>query len=188
VDFEEYELLQSSGYWDLIGEKLAAEAKCVEAGGADLLILATNTMHKVADKIISAIKIPFIHIAEATCDVILADGVKNIALLGTKYTMEHDFYKGRLTAAGLNVIIPDDDDRKTVHDIIYDELCVGVIKPESEQKYQKIIAKLKGEGAQGVILGCTEIGMLVKESVLPIYDTTAIHVKTTARYAMEGER
>lgn len=185
VDFSEYEPLQRSGYWDLIGKNLAAEAKYIEYGGADFLILATNTMHKVADIITSAINIPFIHIADATRDVILTDKITNIGLLGTSYTMEQDFYKGKLEQSGLNVIVPDAGDRKIVNDIIFNELCLGIVKPESEQKYQEIIVKLKNDGAQGVILGCTEIGMLIKKSVLPLYDTTVIHVRAAARYAMK---
>lgn len=185
VDFAEYEPLQRSGDWDLIGKMLADEAKLVQAGGADFVILATNTMHKVADQIQSAINIPFIHIADATKDVILKDGIKNIGLLGTRYTMEQDFYKGKLEQAGLNVIVPDEMDRKIINDIIFGELCLGIVKPESAQKYQEIIQKLKDAGAEGVILGCTEIGMLVQESVLPLYDTTEIHVMAAAKLAME---
>jgi aspartate racemase len=142
-------------------------------------------MHKVANQIVSFINIPFIHIANATCDVILSDAIKNIGLLGTKYTMEQDFYKGELEQAGLNVVVPNEEDRNVVNDIIFQELCLGVIKTESAKKYQEIISQLKDAGAEGVILGCTEIGMLVKESVLPLYDTTEIHVKAAARYAME---
>ncbi|MDL2295198.1 aspartate/glutamate racemase family protein [Lachnospiraceae bacterium OttesenSCG-928-E19] len=185
VDFSEYEPLQRSGDWDLIGKRLAAEAKDVQAGGADFIILATNTMHKVADQIISVIDIPFIHIADATCDVILADGIKNIGLLGTKYTMEQDFYKGKLESAGLNVIVPNAEDRMIVNDIIFNELCLGIVKHGSVTKYQEIISKLKDAGAQGVILGCTEIGMLVTESVLPLYDTTKIHVNAAAELAIK---
>jgi aspartate racemase len=184
VDFAEYEPLQASGDWDLIGQNLAKEAKAVESGGADFVILATNTMHKVAPQIMEAINIPFIHIADATIDAISADGLKNVGLLGTKYTMEQDFYKGKLEQAGLNVIIPNESDRNVVNDIIFGELCLGVVKEESAQKYQAIIAKLQDAGAEGVILGCTEIGMLVKRSLLPIYDTTEIHVKAAAKYAM----
>ena len=185
VDFSEYEPLQRSGDWDLIGKNLAAEAKYLESGGADFIIHATNTMHKVADIIQASIKIPFLHIADATRDVILVDGIKTIGLLGTKYTMEQDFYKGKLEQAGLAVIVPDEDDRKAVNDIIFQELCLGIVKSESAKKYQRIITKLKDAGSEGVILGCTEIGMLVKESVLPLYDTTEIHVKTAAKHAIE---
>jgi aspartate racemase len=185
VDFSEYEPLQRLGDWELIGKNLSKEAINIEAGGADFLIIATNTMHKVWDKIQSAINIPIIHIADATKDVILKDGIKNIGLLGTSYTMEQDFYKGRLEAAGLNVIVPDQADRKTVNDIIFQELCLGIVNPQSAEKYQGIISKLKDAGAEGIILGCTEIGMLVKQSVLSIYDTTKIHVQAAAKYAMQ---
>jgi aspartate racemase len=139
VDFAEYEPLQRSADWDLIGTMLSNEAKLIEVAGADFIIMATNTMHKVAEKIQSEINIPFIHIADATKDVILADGIKNIGLLGTKYTMEQKFYKGKLDQAGLNVIVPDENDRQIINDIIFQELCLGIVKPESAEKYQNII-------------------------------------------------
>ena len=186
VDFSEIEPLQRSGDWSRMAKVLSDEAKYIEMGGADFVILSTNTMHKVADDITAAIKIPFIHIADATRDAILADGIKTIGLLGTRYTMEQEFYKGRLASAGLKVIIPNDSDRKIINDIIYQELCLGIVKTESEKQYQNIIEKLKADGAEGVILGCTEIGMLVKKSSLPLYDTTEIHIRAAAKYAMEG--
>ncbi|MDR2869418.1 MAG: aspartate/glutamate racemase family protein [Deferribacteraceae bacterium] len=185
VDFAEYEPLQRSADWDLIASKLAAEAKLIEVAGADFLILATNTMHKVADQITAAINIPFIHIADATCAAIKADGLQKIGLLGTQYTMEQDFYKGKLVAAGLNVLVPAEADRKIINDVIFQELCLGIVKEESAQKYQEIIAKLQDAGAEAVILGCTEIGMLVKKATLPLYDTTEVHVKAAARLALQ---
>ncbi|MDR1025904.1 MAG: aspartate/glutamate racemase family protein [Lactobacillus sp.] len=184
VDFAEIEYLQHKGDWNKLGEIMASEAKYIENAGADFLVIATNTMHKLVPEVEKVIKIPILHITEPTIQEIKKDGITDIALLGTKFTMEHDFYKGRLIKAGLNVIVPDEEDRNEVHRIIYDELCHGKVLDKSVKIYQDIIARLADKGAKGVILGCTEIGMLVKSAPIKIYDTTAIHMKAAADMAM----
>lgn len=187
VDFAEIETLQMAGKWDESGQILADAAQSLEAGGADCVVLCTNTMHKVADHITSAISIPFIHIADPTADAIKAAGINTIALLGTDFTMSQDFYKGRLIEQhGLNVMIPNDEDRAAVHRIIYDELVVGQIKPKSKQAYLEIIGRMVADGAEGVILGCTEIGLLVKaeDCTVPVFDTTLIHAQAAVDLAL----
>ena len=187
VDFAEIETLQMAGKWDESGEILARAAAQLQAGGADCVVLCTNTMHKVGDAITKAITIPFIHIADPTAEAIKAAGVQTIALLGTDFTMSQDFYKGRLVDQhGLNVLIPEDDDRQTVHRIIYEELVVGEIKPESKKAYLKIIDRLVASGAAGVILGCTEIGLLVRagDCAVPVFDTTLIHAQAAVDFAL----
>ncbi len=187
VDFAEIETLQMQGKWDESGEILARAAASLQAGGADCVVLCTNTMHKVGDAITQAISIPFIHIADPTADAIKAAGVGTIALLGTDFTMSQEFYKGRLVSQhGLNVMIPEDEDRATVHRIIYEELVVGEIKPESKKAYLQIIERMVAAGAQGVILGCTEIGLLVKagDCAVPVFDTTLIHAQAAVDFAL----
>ncbi len=186
VDFAEIEALQVKNQWDEAGELLADAAKRLEAGGADFILLCTNTMHKVADAIQKSVSIPFVHIADATCEAIKAQGQKKVALLGTRYTMEQDFYKQRLIDNGLEVIVPEKADRNTVHNIIYEELVQGVVKYESRLRYQTIINCMKKRGAEGVILGCTEIGLLIKpdDSSVPVFDTTVIHAHTAAVMAL----
>jgi aspartate racemase len=183
VDFEEIERLQHLGEWDKLGEIMVREAKLIENAGADFLVIATNTMHKLAPQVNAAITIPLLHIAEPTVWKIKADGVRDIALLGTAFTMEQDFYKGYLTKAGLNVLIPDEADRAEVHRIIYDELCHGRVLEMSAKTCQEIIKRLVDKGAKGVILGCTEVGMLVKSAPVPIYDTTVLHMEAAAEMA-----
>jgi len=188
VDFAEIEALQHAGDWDGATEAMIEVAEQVEAGGADFVIICTNTMHKMADDVETAIGIPLLHIADATADAIKTEGLKKIGLLGTNFTMEEDFYRGRLVEKhGLDVIIPKAEDREIVHRIIYDELVLGEIKPKSREAYKQIIKKLIAKGAQGIILGCTEIGLLVKEedSAVPTFDTTYIHAVSAVEYALQ---
>lgn len=186
VDFAEIEAHQASGAWDKSAEALGNAAKQLEKAGADYLVICTNTMHKVAPQIQSQISIPLIHIADATADALEDAGVKTVALLGTKYTMTQDFYKDKLTDRGIQVLVPDGPDIETVNRVIYDELCQGIISPASRASYVEIIGKLKDKGAQGVILGCTEIGLLIRpeDSPLPVFDTTVIHAKKAAHMAI----
>lgn len=179
VDFGQFVALKEKGDWETQGRLLAAEAAALEKAGADFIILATNTMHKMADQIESAISIPFLHLADATAHKIIEQGIKKIGLLGTRYTMELDFYKGRLERKGLDVIVPDDNGRNSVNNIIYDELCHGKVTDTSRQTYREIIAQLIDQGAEGVIMGCTEITMLIdqSDSAVPLFDTTKIHVE-----------
>ncbi len=160
--------------------------KNLEKAGADFIVICTNTMHKVAPEIQRQIGIPIVHIADATADALIAAGVDKVALLGTKYTMTQDFYKEKLIARGISVIIPDEADVELVNNVIYDELCLGVISDISRAQYKKIIEKMAAKGAKGVILGCTEIGLLIhqEDSVLPVFDTTQIHAKKAALLAI----
>lgn len=185
VDFDEIEKLQFSGQWDKAGEILNKAAKLIEAGGADFIIMATNTMHKVVPNIVEGIKIPFLHIGTATAQALISNNIKKVGLLGTRFTMEEDFYKKVIKNYGIEVIIPNANERKIVNDVIYNELCKGQVVEESAQKYQEIIDNLKKNGAEAVILGCTEIGMLVKNASLPIYDTTLIHVEAAVNEALK---
>ena len=182
VEFDEIEKLQSSGQWAKAAEILGDIAVKLENAGADFILICTNTMHKVAGEVQAMVSVPIVHIADATADVLEKDRITKVALLGTKYTMTEDFYKSRLIDRGFEVVIPDGEDIDTVNEIIFDELCVGVIKDESREKYSEIIDKLRAKGAQAVILGCTEIGLLIeqKDSSLPIYDTTVIHAMRAA--------
>ena len=184
LNFAEHEPMMKAGEWDRLAKVAAAEAKSVRAAGADFIILETNTWHKVAEDIEKAVDIPFLHIADATSAEIKKHGARKIGLLGTAYTMEQDFYKGRLLAAGLDVAIPNKDDRDIVNRIIFEELCVGKVTDSARAEYERIINQMADNGAEGVILGCTEIGMLVKSAAVPLYDTTAIHVKAAADYAL----
>lgn len=187
VDFAEIEALQHAGDWEGATQAMIEAAQRVETGGADFVIICTNTMHKMADEVEAALGIPLLHIADATADAIKAQGLSKIGLLGTKFTMEDDFYRGRLVEKhGLDVLIPKADDREIVHRVIYDELVLGEIKPESKEQYKIIIEKLIEEGAQGIILGCTEIGLLVKaeDSAVSIFDTTEIHAVSAVEYAL----
>lgn len=188
VDFSELEKNMSEGNWEGNAKILADASKKLENEGADFIVIATNTMHKLVPQIEKKIHIPILHIAEATANVIKKDGVKKIALLGTRFTMTQDFIKERLIKAGLEVIVPEECDIEIINDIIFNELCLGQILDSSREKYQKIIEKMKAAGAEGVILGCTEIGMLItqKDSALPVYDTTLIHAAEAARIQCEG--
>ena len=187
VDFDEIERCQMSGEWEKSGEILADAARRLQKGGADFLVLCTNTMHKVAHAIQSAVSIPFLHIAEATARRVKDAGIGKVCLLGTAFTMGEGFYKDVLARNGIDVIVPDADDRKTVNDVIYGELCHGIIKDESRAKFVGIINKAAALGARGAILGCTEIGLLVGDGdiTLPVFDTALIHAEEAALAALE---
>ena len=187
VDFAEIEEYQSQGEWEKSAEVLASAAQNLEKAGADFIIICTNTMHKVAPDIQKKISIPIVHIAEATASVLQSRGIRKVALLGTKYTMTQDFYKNKLTDAGIEVVIPDDDGVKLVNDVIYNELCLGILKDDSKAKFIDIISDLQKRGAEGVILGCTEIGLLIGQAdvSLPVFDTTLIHAQKAALLATE---
>jgi aspartate racemase len=189
VDFHDIERLQHAGDWEAAGRLLADAARSLEAAGADLLVLCTNTMHKVAGAIEAAVRIPLLHIADPTAVAIKAAGYSKVGLLGTRFTMEEDFYKERLRAKhGLEVFVPDAGGREIVHRVIYDELCRGRIVPGSRLEYRRIIAELAGQGAQALILGCTEISLLVSQddSGVPLFDTTSIHARSAAEYALDA--
>ena len=187
VDFAEIEECQANEDWDKGAEFLSSAAKRLEQAGADYIIICTNTMHKVADKIQELIKIPIIHIAETTADELKKHNIKKVGLLGTKYTMQQRFYKEKIEKAGIEVLIPNDQDVELVNTIIYQELCLGIISKKSKQEYLRIIDELAKDGAQGVILGCTEIGLLIKQedTLLPVFDTTQIHATKAAMLAVE---
>ena len=187
VDFHEVERLQREGDWAQAGELMAGAARSLEAAGADFLVLCTNTMHKVAGSIESAVPIPLLHIADATGDAIRQAGHSTVGLLGTRFTMEEAFYRDRLRERhGLQVLVPDEADRGIVHRVIYEELCLGLVRPGSRAEYARILAGLAARGAQAVILGCTEISMLVGpgDSELPLFDTTAVHAQAAAVRAL----
>lgn len=187
VDFAEIEECQAKGEWERSGEILADAAMRLESAGADFIVICTNTMHKVVNQIQAKIRIPIVHIADATAEALLQAGITKTALLGTKYTMTQDFYKDRLVQKGISVVIPNEKEIEKVNDVIYNELCIGIVSDESRDYYFQLIMRLKEEGAQAVILGCTEIGLLISQtnSVLPVYDTTWIHARTAAEKAME---
>ncbi|MDH5633512.1 MAG: aspartate/glutamate racemase family protein [Gammaproteobacteria bacterium] len=180
IDFDEIEQLQRQGDWAAMATILANAARSIEAGGADFLLICTNTMHKVADEVAQAVSIPLVHIADATAERLAQDGIRKVGLLGTRFTMEQDFYKSRISDRyGIDVVIPGDRQRQLVHDVIYNELCMGSINQASREDFIAIIDELGGNGAEAVILGCTEIAMLVEQqhTTIPLYDTTAIHAE-----------
>ena len=186
VDFDEIEKLQHKGCWDETAKILSSAAKAVEAGGADFLLICTNTMHKVAEEVQTSISIPLVHIADATAEKLKTDNIKRVGLLGTKFTMEQGFYKNRVSEKhGIEVIVPDEQDRDIVHDIIYNELCLGKINDSSRSEYIKIVDKLFSQGAEAVILGCTEIALLIQQqhTKVPLYDTTQIHAAQAVKLA-----
>ncbi len=187
-DFGDIERLQAEGDWDGAGALLAADARHLQDAGAGLIVLCTNTMHRCADAIEAAIDVPFLHLADATAAAVREAGVEDVALLGTRYTMEGDFYRARLERSGLRVMIPDEPDRSLIHDVIYDELVQGVIRPESRAGYLRAITRLVDRGAGGVIAGCTEIELLVGpgEVDVPYFPTTALHAQAAARWALAG--
>ncbi|MBT2785355.1 MULTISPECIES: aspartate/glutamate racemase family protein [unclassified Halomonas] len=187
VDFAEIEALQQQGDWNAAGDLLASAAQSVERAGADCLLIATNTMHKVAPAVAKAITIPLLHIADATAEQLQTDGITRVGLLGTRFTMEQDFYIGRLEEQfGIEVVVPDQPERDVVNQIIYQELCQGRIEDDSRQRYLAIIDSLHAQGAQAVILGCTEIAMLVsqRDTPVPLYDTTALHAQKAVAWAL----
>jgi len=186
-DFAEIEELQMKDDWDTATQRMIQAAQQVEHGGGECIVICTNTMHKMADDVQNAIDIPLIHIADPTAEAVKANDIGKVGLLGTRFTMEHDFYKGRIIDNhGLDVLVPDEDGRELVHRIVYDELVVGEIKEESRVAYQNVIGKLQERGAGGVILGCTEIGLLIKpeDSPIPVYDTTYLHAVAAVEWAL----
>lgn len=187
-DFAAIEELQAAGEWDRAGEVLASDALALQRAGADLIVLCTNTMHVVAPQIEAAIDVPFLHLADTTADAVMADGLSTVALLGTRYTMEQPFYRERLERRGLTVVVPDEPHRTTVHDVIYDELVQGVVRPESKAAYLSIIDGLIAAGAQGVIAGCTEIELLVHADDLTVayYPTAELHALAAVEAALAG--
>ena len=187
VDFLEIEHFQARGEWDKAGEVLADAAYSLENAGASFIIICTNTMHKVIDRIQQRITIPILHIADATAHRIVETGLQKIALLGTKYTMEQDFYKARVETFGITVLVPQAEERVEINRIIYDELCLGEIKDSSKNYYLQVIDNLVQSGAQGVILGCTEIGLLIKQNHvdIPVFDTTMIHAQAAVNKAIQ---
>jgi aspartate racemase len=187
VDFQEIELLQHSGRWTEAGDTLVAAGHAVRRAGADFLVLCTNTMHKVAGQIEASVGLPLLHIADATAARVKAAGSRRVGLLGTKFTMEEDFYRGRLERGhGLEVVVPGAKQRETVHRVIYEELCRGRVRDESRQEYRRIVRDLVGQGAEGVILGCTEIGLLLgpQDAEVPLFETARIHAEEAARYCL----
>jgi aspartate racemase len=189
VDFASIEADQRAGAWDRLGDQMADAAQRLERGGADIVILATNTMHRVYESVETAIGVPFLHIADPTGAALRAAGIERVGLLGTRYTMEQPFYAGRLRERfGLDTLIPNDDGRRDVHRIIYDELCHGVIDGQSRKVYQQAIDEMAARGAQAVILGCTEITLLIKQddTTLPVFDTTALHAQAAVDWAIQN--
>jgi aspartate racemase len=184
VDFDEIERMQVSGEWEQAGHVLHAAAKTLERAGADFIIMATNTMHKVAAAITDGLEVPFLHLGTATGEALARDGIPTVGLLGTRFTMEEPFYREVIESFGITVLVPNCADRARVNDVIYGELCQGVVNDESAAAFQRVIDGLRDKGAQAVILGCTEIGMLVKTASLPVYDTTLIHVTAAASMAL----
>jgi aspartate racemase len=187
VEFAEIEALQRAGDWDRATQAMIAAARQVEAGGADFVIICTNTMHKMAGEMQASLQIPLLHIADATAQAILAWGLHTVGLLGTRFTMEENFYRDRLSEGhNLLVLIPPTDDRAVIHKVIYEELVRGVINPASKSEFQRILADLAGQGAEGMVLGCTEIGLLIKyeDSGVPLFDTTRLHAVAAVEMAL----
>jgi aspartate racemase len=186
VDFAEIEAMQSSGRWTDAAGRLAQAAKSLEAGGADVLLLCTNTMHKVYDDVQAAVTIPLIHLGDTTAAAVLSAGLTRVGLLGTAFTMEQAFYRDRLERHGLTVLVPGEQDRQVVHDVIYDELCQGIVRPESRDAYRTVIGRLVDRGVEGIILGCTEIELLIGQgdSPVPLFPTTQIHVEAAIDWAL----
>lgn len=187
VDFEEIERFQSQGKWEEAGKRLGDVARSLEKGGAELIVLCTNTMHKVISSIEEAVSVPVLHIADATAKEIRANHLHTVGLLGTKYTMEQDFYKKRIADSGIKVLIPEAAERDMINQVIFDELCLGEISESSKVKYQQAIQNLIDRGAQGIILGCTEIGLLIhdEDAEVPLFDTAKIHARAAVESALE---
>ncbi|MFI5980284.1 aspartate/glutamate racemase family protein [Streptomyces sp. NPDC051555] len=186
VDFAEIERYQAEGRWAEAGEALADAARSLAAAGADLLLICTNTMHKVADTVAAATPVPLLHIADATADAVRAAGLSRVGLLGTAFTMEQDFYRGRLAASGLDVLVPDPEGRALVHRVIYEELCLGVVREASRGAYRRVVGELVARGAEGVILGCTEIELLLgpADSPVPLFPTARLHAEAAVEAAL----
>lgn len=189
VDFAAIERLQAAGHWAAAGALLAADARALQVAGADLVVLCTNTMHTVADAVAGAVDVPLLHIGDATAEAVAAAGLTRIGLLGTRYTMEQPFMVDRLTAAGLEVLVPEEADREDVHRVIYDELVVGVVREESRRVYRGVVDRLVARGAQGVVLGCTEIELLIGpgDVDVPTFPSTALHVAAAVRAALTSD-
>ena len=179
VDFFEIEALMSRGEWEQAADLLGSVAQRLEVAGADMILICTNTLHKVAPQVQSRIHVPLVHIAEAAADELRENDITRVGLLGTKYTMTQEFYRDKLTARGIDVLIPEGEDIDLVNRVIFDELCLGVVKPDSKAAYLRVIAQLQARGAQGILLGCTELGLIVSPAdvSLPLFDTTVIHAK-----------
>ncbi|HAO60936.1 MAG TPA: aspartate racemase [Erysipelotrichaceae bacterium] len=190
VDFDEIEKDQVAGNWDHMGETLGDIARTLQDAGADAIVLCTNTMHKVAPQIESKISVPFLHIADATAEAIQEKGMKRVALLGTRYTMSEGFYRDRLTCNGLEVQVPNEQEQSTIHRVIFEELVLGILRDESRNELLAIIDRLANDGAQCIILGCTEIGMLVKQedTDVMLFDTVEMHAKKAARFMLDNEK
>ncbi len=186
VDFQEIEACQASGQWEKSGRILAGAAQALQAAGADFLVICTNTMHKVARQVEEAVSIPLVHIARVTAEALKARQVRRVALLGTRYTMEQDFYKAILVEEGIQVMIPEEDDRAEINRVIFEELCLGEILPQSKAKFLSVVEALARQGAEGVILGCTEIGLLIQQedTPVPLFDTTRLHALAAADLAL----
>lgn len=189
LEFDEIEKCQSEGRWDKAAEILGRAAQALEKAGADFILICTNTMHKVFHEVQSMVKVPLLHIAAATADELEKKGITRVGLLGTKYTLTQDFYKQVLIERGIDVIVPDEHDISMINSVIFNELCVGQFKDESRRQFLRVIDELMGRGAQGVILGCTEIGLLVRpdDTKAPLFDTTVIHARRAALLALEDE-
>ena len=189
VDFAEVERLQATGDWDAAGALLADAAAGLERGGAELLVLCTNTMHRVADAVEAAVSVPLLHIGDVTADAVRRAGVRRVGLIATAYTMEQPFLRERLASHGLTVLVPEEQDRAEVHRIIYEELCLGVVREESRATYRQVIGRLVAAGAEGVVLGCTEIELLVgqDDSPVPVFPTTRLHVEAAVDAALDAQ-
>ncbi|MCX4637845.1 aspartate/glutamate racemase family protein [Streptomyces sp. RPA4-5] len=190
VDFAEIERLQVEGRWEEAGEVLAHAARALESAGADMLLICTNTMHKVAGQVAAAVTVPLLHLADTTADAVRAQGLRRIGLLGTAFTMEQDFYRGRLESHGLDVLVPDAAGRSTVHRVIYEELCLGIVQEESRQAFMAVIRDLVAAGAEGIVLGCTEIELLIgpEHSPVPVFPTTRLHAEAAVTLALADAR
>ena len=186
VDFYEIEALMSRGEWEQAAELLGGVAARLEAAGADMVLICTNTLHKVAPQVQSRIRVPLVHIADAAAEELVANGITRVGLLGTKYTMTQEFYRDKLTARGIDVLIPEREDIDLVNHVIFDELCLGVVKEDSKAAYLRVIAQLQARGAQGILLGCTELGLIVSPAdvPLPLFDTTVIHANKALALAL----
>ncbi|MFG2395620.1 aspartate/glutamate racemase family protein [Streptomyces lydicus] len=188
VDFAEIERLQAEGRWEQAAEVLSEAARALESAGVDMLLLCTNTMHKVADEVAAAVSVPLLHLADTTAEAVRARGLRRVGLLGTAFTMEQDFYRGRLERHGLTVLVPDAAARSTVHRVIYEELCLGVVREESRTAYRAVIDDLVAAGAEGIVLGCTEIELLIgpEHSPVPVFPTTRLHAEAAVTRALSS--
>ncbi|MFH8680974.1 aspartate/glutamate racemase family protein [Streptomyces lydicus] len=188
VDFAEIERLQAEGRWEQAAEILAEAAGALESAGVDMLLICTNTMHKVADEVAAAVSVPLLHLADTTAEAVRARGLRRVGLLGTAFTMEQDFYRGRLERHGLTVLVPDAAARGTVHRVIYEELCLGVVREESRAAYRAVIDDLVAAGAEGIVLGCTEIELLIgpEHSPVPVFPTTRLHAEAAVTRALSS--